>query len=175
MGSASLSQDDKDKAIEYPDLRRFLFFRYEFVPSKPGWWTMVPGIGRVGSRVQPLVSRWGMVPTTPALKNEWRFHQWHGNRRDELEIFGTLRPERQRSRISATWAYRENGKWIIHGWSWMPQKEMQSRQLWRILTDTSVWNRILGVQGKLTTSPTYRWEERDYNNVRRLLQEGLND
>ncbi len=177
LRTVSPNQDGKNKALEHPDLRRFLFFRYEFTPSssRPGWWTMVPGIGRVGSQVQPLVSQLWMVPTTPALKNEWRFHQWHGNRRDELEIFGTLRPERRRGRISATWAYKENDVWFIHGWVWMPREENQAQHLWGMLTNTAVWDEVLGVKGKLTTFPTQRWREQEYNTVRRLLQERLND
>ncbi len=155
---------------DHPDLRRFLFFRYAFKPLKPGWWTMVPGVGRVGSRIQPLVSNRGMVPTTPALKNEWRFHQWQGDRRDELNIFGTLRPERQRGRIGTTWAYRENGKWVIHGWAWMPQKNELAEQLWQILTDKSVWEQVLGVGGNLETIPPGRWENLTSEGVREQLQ-----
>ncbi len=178
LRSTNPDRDGKDKAMEHPDLRRFLFFRYEFVPSRPGWWTMVPGIGRVGSRVQLLVFQLGMVPTTPALKNEWRFNQWQGNQHDELEIFGTLRPERRRGRISATWAYRKdkkNGVWFIHGWAWMPKEEKLAEHLWKILTNAHIWNKVLGVEGKLTTFPSQRWEEHGYNTVRRFLQEGLDD
>ena len=164
------AKKNKDQAPDHPDLRCFLFFRYEFTPSKPGWWTQVPGVGRVGSRVQPLVTQWGMVPTTPALKNEWRFYRWRGPRRDELKIFGVLRPERQRGRIGATWAYRENGTWIIHGWAWMPQKEEGEAMLWQMLTDKSVWEQVIGVSGNLTVDPSGRWRERTPEDVQKLLQ-----
>ncbi|HHI97755.1 MAG TPA: type III-B CRISPR module RAMP protein Cmr1 [Thermodesulfatator atlanticus] len=164
------SPNSKGKTPDHPDLRRLLFFRYEFTPSKPGWWTQVPGVSRVGSRVQPLVTHWHTVPTTPALKNEWRFNQWQGNRREEVEIFGTLHPDRRRGRIGATWAYRENGVWFIHGWAWMPQKERLAGQLWKILADESVWAHVLGVQGNLTTVPSGQWKELTSEDVRKLLQ-----
>ncbi len=159
-----------NKASIYPDLRRFLFFRYEFEPSKPGWWTRVPGVGRIGSNIQALVTNQNMVPTTPSLKNEWRFHQWRGSRDEEVEIFGTLRPERKRGRIGVTWAYRENGIWAIHGWAWMPQRENLARGLWRILSNEFVWKHVLGVQGKLKVIPSGQWEERTPFDVRKLLQ-----
>ena len=169
------SQNNKDKTPYHPNLRRFLFFRYEFAPSKPGWWTMVPGVGRVGSQVQPLVSSWGMVPTTPALKNQWRFHWWKkgkGSQYDEdvKEIFGALRPERYRGRIGATWAYRENGKWIIHGWVWMPKNEGWAEKVWRMIADSSVWEGVIGVSGNLTLDPPDKWRERTPEDVLNLLQ-----
>lgn len=159
-----------NQTSDHPDLRHFLFFRYEFAPSKPGWWTKVPGVGRVGSRVQPLVSSWGMVPSTPALKNEWRFHRWQGNRRDKLNIFGTLRPERKRGRISATWAYRENGKWVIHGWAWMPPENELAEQVQHILGNKSIWEKVFGVGGSLKTVPTGKWEDISSGEVQKLLQ-----
>ena len=160
---------------DHPDLRRFLFFRYAFKPLKPGWWTMVPGVGRVGSQVQPLVSNWGMVPTTPALKNYWRFHGWKDGKgspydEDVREIFGALRPERHRGRIGTTWAYKENGKWAIHGWAWMPQNEEWAKMLWQMLSDKSVWEEVIGVPGNLTVDPSGQWWERTPEEVQKLLQ-----
>ncbi len=156
--------------MKYPDLRSFLFFRYEFTPSVPGWWTQVPGVGRVGSKVQPVVTHWRTVPTTPALKNEWRFHQWRGNWHEQIEIFGTLRPGRQRGRIGATWAYRENGVWQVHGWAWMPPRENLAMRLWQILTDRSVWSKVLSVQGNLTVFPSGQWKKQTSKEVQKLLQ-----
>ncbi len=172
------TKNKKDEDQYHPDLRRFLFFRYEFKPLIPGWWTQVPGVGRVGSRVQPLVTHWHTVPTTPALKNEWRFNRWRGPRSEELEIFGTLRskrqperePEPQRGRIGATWAYRENGVWQMHGWAWMPAQDQRAHQLWEILTDGSIWAYVLGVQGKLTVIPSGQWQELRSEDVQKFLQ-----
>ena len=168
------ANSDQDN-LYYPDLRRFLFFRYEFTPSKPGWWAMVPGVGRVGSRVQPLVSKWGMVPTTPALKNHWRFHKWRGGKHrphdeDIREIFGALRPDRRRGRISATWAYKKDGIWAIHGWAWMPQNDEWAKMLWQMLTDQSVWEEVIGVPDTLMVDPSGQWRERTPEDVQKLLQ-----
>ena len=160
-----LGQQEENK--KFPDLRRFLFFRYIFSPSQPGWWTKVPGVGRVGSQVQPLVSQWNTVPTTPALKNEWRFNRWQGSRREEIEIFGTLYPDRRRGRIGATWAYKKDGQWEIHGWAWMPAKDKTAGRLWDILTDKDIWAQVLGVQGHLQTKGKQHWSTQE---IQQFLQ-----
>ncbi len=134
-----------------PDLRRFGFLRYRFRPARPGWWTRVPGIERVASQVQSLVSKYGVVPATPALKNEWRFHRWQGSRReDEREIFGALRPKRQRSKVSASWAYRAGQDWEVRGWVWLSSKRWAD-ETWRVLTERDGWEKSLRVQGRLET------------------------
>ena len=156
--------------IKHPDLRSFLFFRYEFTPSIPGWWTQVPGVGRVGSRVQPLVTHWHTVPTTPALKNEWRFHQWHGSRQQEIEIFGSLHPKRRRGQIGVTWAYKEGETWQIHGWAWMPHQKDKAELLWNILTDQSVWTKVLTERGKLEILPSRGWKHQKCEEIQKTLQ-----
>ncbi len=155
---------------DQPDLRHFLFFHYEFTPAKPGWWTQVPGVGRVGSRVQPLVTQWNMVPTTPALKNEWRFNQWRGAWREQVEIFGSLRPDRRRGRIGATWAYQADGAWHVHGWAWMPQHAGRAERLWKILTSPSVWEKVLTVPGKLSVFPSSSWRGWTSTEIQQWLQ-----
>ncbi len=162
------SPPDKDRK-DQPDLRHFLFFHYAFAPSLPGWWTQVPGMGRAGAQIQPLVSQWQTAPTTPALKNEWRFNQWPQNS-TQAEIFGTLHPERRRGRISATWAYSDNKQWTIHGWAWMPQKNHLAQQLYGILSDANTWHTVLGVQGSLTTTPMNQWKVRSATETKDLLQ-----
>ena len=135
---------------KHPDLRQFGFFRYRFQPARPGWWTRVPGIERVASQVQPLVSQYGIVPVMPALKNEWRFHRWQGSRRDEQEIFGALRPKRQRSKVIASWAYRTGQDWEVRGWAWLFSKRWAD-ETWRVLTERDGWEKSLRVQGRLET------------------------
>lgn len=156
----------------FPDLRHFLFFRYTFSPIKPGWWTQVPGVGRVGSEVKALVSRWNTVPTTPALKNEWRFNRWQGSRQEEIEIFGSLHPDRRRGRIGATWAYKiGEGEWQIHGWAWMPPSSQTATQLWRILANQAIWDNLLGVQGELHVySAGQQWQPWNTQQIQTFLQ-----
>ncbi len=133
-----------------PDLRRFGFFRYRFRPARPGWWTHVPGIERVASQVQPLVSRYGTALVMPALKNEWRFHRWRGSRRDERAVFGALRPRRQRSKVAVSWAYRHGREWEVRGWVWLSSREWADAS-WRVLTEREGWRMSLRVTGKLET------------------------
>jgi len=133
-----------------PDLRRFGFFRHRFSPDLPGWWTRVPGIERVASKVQPLVSRYGTVPVSPALKNEWRFHRWRGSKQDERKIFGALRPDRRRSKVAVSWAYRVEQEWEVRGWAWLSPRRLADRT-WNLLTDQAGWKASLRVVGELKT------------------------
>jgi len=152
----------------YPDLRQFLFFQFDFTPVRPGWWTRIPGISRVGIQVQPLVQRYSIVPVTPALKNAWRSgRQWDHN--DERIIFGVSYPNRRRGRISTTWAYRiDNKQWRVHGWAWLPAQSQTASMLAQTLGNASIWNQTLNVQGTLTqqTPPTIQ-------DVQQLLQGAL--
>ncbi len=131
-----------------PDLRQFGFLRYRFTPDRPGWWTRVSGIERVASQVQPLVSQYGVVPVMPALKNEWRFHRWHGPRESEQEIFGTLRPARRRSKVTASWAYRLGQEWEVRGWAWLSDRRWADK-VWGLLQDEESWRTALRVWGRL--------------------------
>ncbi|MBO9314096.1 MAG: type III-B CRISPR module RAMP protein Cmr1 [Roseiflexus sp.] len=135
-----------------PDLRQFLFFRFDFTPVQPGWWTTIPGISRVSIQVQPLVQRYNIVPVTPALKNIWRFgRQW--NRNDERIIFGASHPDRRRGRITATWAYcidSNSNQWRVHGWAWLPAQSHIANTLTQTLGNAATWSQTLNVQGTLT-------------------------
>jgi len=156
-----------------PDLRRFLFFRFDFQPAQAGWWTRVPGVSRVASQVQLLLDRFNTVPITPALKNEWRFNRWQRVWGNDRDIFGSLYPERKRGRIAATWAYRMNAyTWRVHGWTWMPVSNQAANGLWSILTDSSVWQQVFSVQGKLVWAPTGNaWQVWQAEQVRDFLEE----
>jgi CRISPR-associated protein, Cmr1 family len=148
-----------------PDLRQFLFFRFDFTPRQPGWWTNIPGISRVSIQVQPLVQHYNIVPVTPALKNAWRFGQkW--NRADEQTIFGAALPNRQRGRIVATWAYLDpgNNRWCVHGWAWLPAQSQTASMLTQTLGNATTWNQTLNVQGTLTQQ-----RPRTTQDVRQLL------
>ncbi len=151
-----------------PDLRQFLFFRFDFTPAQPGWWTDISGISRVSIQVQPLVQRYNIVPVTPALKNAWRSgRRWSHN--DERIIFGASHPDRRRGRIAATWAYRIDSKqWCVRGWAWLPAQLQTSSALTQTLGNATTWNQTLNVQGTLTkqTLPTIQ-------DVQQLLQGAL--
>ena len=142
---------DRVPGDNLPDLRRFGFLRYRFSPVHPGWWTRVPGMERVASQVQPLVSTYKTVPVVPALKNEWRFHRWRGSKVSERAVFGSLRPERQRSRVTASWAYQKDGAWEVRGWVWLPSRQQWANAPWELLTERESWEAVLRVHGNLKT------------------------
>ncbi|MDQ7030180.1 MAG: type III-B CRISPR module RAMP protein Cmr1 [Ardenticatenia bacterium] len=126
-----------------PDLRRFGFFQFRFSPSQPGWWTKVPGLTYVARHVQPLVSRHQVVPVSPALKNEWRFHQWQKSWGDARDVFGTLRPDRKRSRVVVSWAYAQGDSWEVRGWVWLPPQPLTAKHLWSLLADQQIWAQVI--------------------------------
>ena len=151
---------------DIPDLQRLGFFRYSFQPSKPGWWTQVPGIPPVAIQVQFLVSRFRVVPLVPSLKNEWRFNRWRRAWGDERRIFGTLHPTRRRGRVAVSWAYKAEGnKWEIRGWVWLPTRLQTAERLWEVLSDYETWRQVVGVAGDLKTQ---RFREKQ--GVLQLLQ-----
>ena len=155
---------------KFPDLRRFGFFCYQFQPEKPGWWKKVPGMERIATKVQPIVSKFNVVPVSPSLKNEWRFHQWEGNRGDEKWMFGTLNwkerneTKRLRSKIVVSWAYKHEGQWETRGWVWMQKKNIASK-VWQILVDQTSWKNVIKVRGNLSTDHPDGWQEKNINEV----------
>lgn len=113
----------------FPDLRTFTFFKLYFTPARADWWHEISGLRALRSRreawtILERLGAQGMVPITPALKNYLRFHQnWSSNQLAHW-LFGTLRKdERLRSKMSVSWAYRQNDSdtWEIRGWFYVPQ------------------------------------------------------
>jgi len=151
------------------DLRRFGFFKFRFKTTKPGWWTRVPGLNRVSTQIQPIVSRYRTVPVSPALKNEWRFKQWNRQWGDDRQIFGTLRPERIRSKVTVSWAYRVDGTWEVRGWVWL-QSPRWAEEIWRVLEDDRVWQTVLNVHGQVSARMLISAQD-----VQKLLEEVKND
>lgn len=114
---------------EFPDLRTFTFFKLRFTPKKSTWWQTVPGIQQLKRnreswmQLEQLATN-GMVPTTPALKNHLRYHQEWLSPTLPHWLFGTVKhQEKQRSKVSLSWAYRREDKeeWEIRGWLYLPQ------------------------------------------------------
>ena len=132
-----------------PELRQLGFFRLRFSVSHPAWWTKVGGLSRVASEVQPVVREYATVPVAPVLKNEWRFSRWKGGRNLEKEIFGALQPERKRSRVVASWAYRTaKSVWEVRGWVWLASPKWAD-PVWDILSEAATWEAVLRVKGTL--------------------------
>jgi len=156
-----------------PNLNNFLFFSYRFHPENPGWWTRVPGISRVASSVQEPVSHHKIVPVAPSLKNEWRFSQWKGSRVEAQEIFGAIRPQRKRSRVAVSWAYKlEPGEWKIKGWAWLPSGQKPAYALWGIISQEKIWKKIIGVRGNLKIYPERIFNQSQKDSVlKKFLEE----
>lgn len=139
-----------------PDLRHFGFFRYHFHPEGPGWWTQIPGTERVARQTAPLVSQHHTVPVAPALKNEWRFHRWQPAWGDAYKFFGTLRPERIRSKATVSWAYPQADGWEVRGHAWMSR--VKAEPVWAMFCDTALWQKTLGGSGTLVVHPKATWQ-----------------
>jgi len=138
-----------------PDLWEFGFVKFRFQPPKSGWWTEIPGFSRVGLQVQPLVTQYSVAPVSPALKNEFRFNRWQRSWGNEREIFGSIHPERRRSRLVVSWAYSDNGSyWEARGWVWLPppyRHQPTGTFLWKLFGDEAIWSQVLRVKGILET------------------------
>ncbi len=107
---------------------------------------------RVAAKVQPLVKDLGIVPVAPALKNEWRFHRWQKAWGDPFKFFGTLHPERRRSQIAVSWAYRRGGSWEMRGWAWLGGVR-QPADVHAMLSDAQIWNAVVAPEGTLEIWP----------------------
>lgn len=167
---ASFQEGDK------PDMRSFGFLRYNFLPKDSAWWMQLGDMERVGALIQTVVATYKTVPTAPALKNEWRFHQWHGSLEDEKWMFGTLQwrdPEgtkRLRSKVAVSWAYSHDKGWVVRVWGWM-QKPQIASMVWDLLRDTTAWEKALHVPGTLEIHPSGNWCEWMPEDVARFLEE----
>lgn len=159
-----------------PDMRRFGFFRYNFQPEESTWWTLVPGVERVAARIQPMVTTNKIVPTAPALKNEWRFHQWRGSLGNEKWMFGTLQwrdvdgTKRLRSKVAVSWAYFRDNCWEVRGWGWL-QKPRIANMVWDLLRNTMAWQKAIQIHGSLETRPAGKWCEWMAEDIARFLEE----
>lgn len=144
------SNDNPNK--ELPDLKQFGFFKYRFKPTQPGWWTQVPGLSRVSTKIQPIISQYQTVPVSPSLKNEWRFNQWNRKWGDEREIFGVMQPGgvRLRSKVAVSWAYKTDGVWEVRGWVWLKSPKWANK-VWDILSNKQIWQTILNAHGQIDT------------------------
>lgn len=159
-----------------PDLRRFGFFRYHFQPQKPGWWTQIPGIERVATRVRSVVGDHHTVPVAPALKNEWRFHQWQRAWGDERTFFGTLQPDRIRSKVAVSWAYPQAEGWEVRGHVWLgqpaerEQRPFQPQAIWAMFCSPEPWQVAIGQPGTLDLYPAPSWQTWSTAEVQHFLE-----
>lgn len=159
---------------DLPDLRRFAFFLYRFEPQKPNWWTRVPGMEGIASKLKAVVSDHRTVPIAPSLKNEWRFNRWKGSRSEAMEVFGTSgggdESSRLRSRIAVSWAYPSGSAWEVRGWAWLRRSGI-APQVWELLQDEEGWRKVIGIRGTLETYPQGSWRERSAEEIAQFLEE----
>ncbi len=151
-----------------PDLRHFVFFRYQFQPQKPGWWTQTPGMERVATRVSPLVSKQGAIPVAPALKNEWRYHRWQSAWGNAYNFLGTLHPDRIRSKVVVSWAYSQSNGWEVRGHAWL--HDVAPQPVWVMFGDQNLWQRVLGEPGSLDLHPAPQWQTWSIAAVQQFLE-----
>lgn len=152
----------------YPDLRHFGFFCYRFQPPKPGWWTQVPGMERVATRTAPLVSAYQTVPIAPALKNEWRYHQWQPTWGEAHKFFGTLQSDRIRSKVAVSWAYRQENSWVVRGYAWLAK--IDAKPAWAMFCNVAPWQKTLGGAGTLDPYPAAPWQTWSTAEIKQFLE-----
>ncbi|RKZ00646.1 MAG: type III-B CRISPR module RAMP protein Cmr1 [Candidatus Hydrothermota bacterium] len=133
---------DKNPNEKLPDLRRFGFFKFQFEITHPDWWTKIPGLKSIDKQLQLIVSKNHVVPITPILRNEWRFNQWKKTWGDDREIFGTLKPDRIRSKVAVSWAYKREEIWEIKGWGWFIPSSL-AYKLKKIIKNKQAWQNAL--------------------------------
>lgn len=144
------------KDLALPNLLDFQFFRLTFQPDKGNWWTYVHGLERLlgnreSSAALSRLASAGMVPAAPALKNLWRYG-YEEKIPAAFDVFGSLNPNRIRSKIAVSWAYKFEDSWRIHGWTWLPRSLPQKTRnaILNRIQDGAVWGKALGIsRGKL--------------------------
>jgi CRISPR-associated protein Cmr1 len=142
-----------------PDLRRFAFFCFRFVPPSGEWWRQVPGIRQfcAAPERRALMDKLGgngMVPVAPALRNFLRYDQREWSSQDIPHwLFGTLHGNtRVRSKLGMGWATRDGQEWEVKGWVSVPQDRIGSRYLPEIvavlktLESPETWSQALGLR-----------------------------
>jgi len=122
---------------------------------------------RVATKVQLLVNNWGLVPVVPALKNEWRFHQWQKSWGDRQRFFGSIQPERRRGQLGVSWAYRKGEEWEIRGWAWLAGLK-EPQKVKAMLSNDKLWNEVIGQAGVLEVLPS-QLSEYSPGEIRQLL------
>lgn len=168
---------------QWPDLRRFIFFRYCFHPSNSNWWLKVAKMVQRPEEkekkeekekekelvrlVRSLADTHRTIPVVPALKNEWRFRLWKGSQDQADRIFGCVRkgkpssktPKktttiRIRSKVTASWAYSKEAD---KDWEIRGfiwlPEESTADAMLQILSDSKAWRRAVSVSGELTLIP----------------------
>jgi CRISPR-associated protein Cmr1 len=152
---------------DLPDLRNFGFFCYRFKPNQSDWWTKLPGLGRVATRVSPLVSKYKTVPVTPVLKNEWRFHSWKDEWGKQNSFFGSLRPEIIRSKLAVSWAYQKENIWELRGH--VSLHEIKQHPVWEMFCNKNIWYKHFG-PGELLTHPAGTWQTWSIEDLAEFLE-----
>ncbi len=151
----------KDKTI-VPSLKDFHFYRVQFRPRQPNWWTEIDGIRQVSRQhwsTLNALAHHGAVPVSPVIKNFWRFEQRWPSRSVAEWLFGKLERNEQplQSRVSVGWAMRQpDTSWVIAGWAWLPQDDNlyhlaeAHHHMKTLLSNQALWLKALKLDGKVS-------------------------
>lgn len=158
-----------------PNITDFLFYRVQFRPRRPSWWTEIDGLPRQRGKILNALARQGMIPISPVVKNLWRFGQAWPSRSATEWLFGKMdRNGRYQSRVCIGWAIRQDdGTWEIPGWAWLPRPDTKElyrstetrHQMKTLLSDQALWLKALRLEGEVvsfkitTTTGREAWNE----------------
>jgi len=151
-----------DAQLALPNLQMMTFFRVRFLPRSQSWWEGIDGLRQLQRRGEwRTLQVWaqnGLIPISPAVKNDWRYTRPWPLPNLKPWLFGALRRDyRLRSKVNIGWAiHQEDGSWLIPGWVWLP-RDSSSRSAYvtlvdavrRLVEDQSAWLEALNLRGRV--------------------------
>lgn len=175
---------------DFPDLRAFTFFRFQFTPDDNQWWRTIRDFQYLmrdenKARIIENLARKDMIPVSPLLKNYFRYRKNWKSAGIPKWLFGTIEGDkRQKSKVHFSWAYRVYDHWEVKGWAWLPYGA-RSRYFYNdalqglkaAIEDETEWLKALDIQGrvsraKIHTEPAESaWGVKSVGSVMRLLEE----
>lgn len=151
-GQAQTPEEQED----LPNLKDMGFFCYRFEPEHSSWWVRLSGLERVVRSVQPFARQ--TVPIAPLLKNTWRFGHWQRHWGRDRDFWGLVETERQRGKVTVSWAYRTDEAWEIRGSTWLCGLK-DEKAVWAMFQNAEIWANTVGIEGDLITTPREQWKK----------------
>jgi CRISPR-associated protein Cmr1 len=174
----------------FPDLRTFTFFRFQFTPDDKQWWKTMRDFQYLmkdgnNARIIENLARKDMIPVSPLLKNYFRYRKDWKSAGIPKWLFGTIEGDkRHKSKVHFSWAYRVQDHWEVRGWAWLPYGA-RSRYFYNdalqglkaAIEDKTEWLKALDIQGKVSQAKIHTepvestWGVKNAGSVMKWLEE----